>query len=795
MFRKTFSAITIILITFFSHNIYSQSKSVPTTIEGRVIETGRPVEFASVVLKNNNNIVVSGALTDSSGIFRLKANGPGSYSLEISFVGYNTKHIEVSVKHGVNKLSEPILISQSVSILAEASVTATYNEKHTDIEKTRINPSASIAASRGSITDLLRSASMVSIDNNNSISIRGNSKILILIDGIPSTIGSLDGIPASLAQSIEIITNPDARYDSEGTGGIINIITKKERGEGLSLSSSLNWGVTDRVNGDINVMFSAKGWNFGAGYSGKYHVEEVQSELDRLFYSSSNTIEQKIFSLQKQKTNTVSFNAVKKLKNGDQFTLNLKYFNPEINNHQQISGINSTASEMILVNRVNEFNHLRDLGEVIADYKKIIVKDISDITFRASFSRTKGQRPSKYYENGLFSMKALGGGHPTNYSFQTDYTYKISKNTLLDAGLRYFHRGNTFKFDTYQYDTLSHDWIYNQFFSADLTHSEDIGSVYFNITGKLNSKLSYKLGIRTEYGLSDLRIVKENEEIRTDNLFIAPFLLIKKDISDISSLSFSISKRITRPSYIQINPYINMLDKSVYETGNRYIKPEQITKFELMYNYSKNGTSFNSSLYYSTISDFISQVSSLYGDDALMLTYVNGESNIRTGADINIRHKFSKTININSGMSLFYGETKGRYNGFDLSSSSVMWSGNMALNLIPGKKSEIAIQYFYTSPATYPQFKTRAIHFMDIALKRVLIKDKLNASVVLSDVLNTKRWDITSDNSIYRLNNNSKNQSRVLWIGLTFNLNRIQQNRLQKKDDEGDQQGLIRIGY
>jgi len=84
---------------------------------------------------------------------------------------------------------------------------------------------------------------------------------------------------------------------------------------------------------------------------------------------------------------------------------------------------------------------------------------------------------------------------------------------------------------------------------------------------------------------------------------------------------------------------------------------------------------------------------------------------------------------------------------------------------------------------------------MDIALKRVLIKDKLNASVVLSDVLNTKRWDITSDNSIYRLNNNSKNQSRVLWIGLTFNLNRIQQNRPQKKDDEGDQQGLIRIGY
>ena len=796
MFNKSISLISVILLTLFSHNIYSQnSLQNNISLTGKVKEGEKNVEFASVVLKNSENKIVAGALTDSLGVFRLKASKAASYKLEISFIGYQTKILDITLKEGENKLTEPIMINASVNLLNEASVTASYNEKQTDIERTKINPSSSISASRGSITDLLRSASMVQIDNNNSISIRGNSNILILIDGIPSTLGSLAGVPASLAQSIEIITNPDAKYDSEGTGGIINIITKKENRDGFSLASSLNYGFTDRINGDANIMVNALGWNFGFGYSGKYHVEKVSSELDRFFYSTSNSIEQKIESVQKQKTNSLIFNAIKKFSNGDQLTLNFKYVNPEINNNQQIINLSTTLANTTFVNRENEFHHLRHMGEAVADYRKILKKDVSDITFRGSFSRTKGQRPARYFEDDVFVLKSLGGGHPTNYSFQTDYTLKTPNKTLIEAGIRYFHRGNTFKFDTYQYDSFTDDWVFNDFFSTDLTHGEDIGSVYFNLSGKLKKDLSYKLGFRTEYGVSELIIVKENEAIHTNNIFLAPFLLIKKDFNSQSSLSFSLSRRITRPTYPQINPYVNMLDKSVYETGNRYIKPEQITKVELMYNFSKNGTSLNASLFYNTISNFITQVSSLYGDDALMLTYVNGKRSEKTGIDINLRHKVSPALSFNSGGSLYYGITTGSFNGFDLASNSVMWSGNAAVNITPDKKSDISLQYFYTSPATYPQFKTKAVHFLDIAIKRLLIKDKLSASLTLSDALNTRRWDISSDNPIYRLNNNSKNQSRVLWIGLTFNLNRIQQSKSQKREEEGEQQSLIRIGY
>ena len=796
MYNKYFLLIAVIISTHFSQNIYSQNTAQTNiSLTGKVKEGEKPVEFASVVLKNSENKIIAGALTDSLGVFRLKASQAATFKLEISFIGYQTKILDITLKEGQNIMPEPVMMNASAKMLGEASVTASYNEKHTDIERTKINPSASISASRGSITDLLRSASMVQIDNNNSISIRGNSSILILIDGIPSTLGSLDGVPASLAQSIEIITNPDAKYDSEGTGGIINIVTKKDSRDGFSLSSSLNYGFIDRINGDANIMFNASGWNFAIGYSGKYHIEEVNSELDRFFYSTSNSIEQKIASVQKQKTNSVVLNASKKIKNGDQLTFNFKYVNPEINNNQQITNLSTTSASTSFVNRENEFHHLRNMGEAVIDYKKTLRKDVSDITFRGSFSRTKGRRPARYFEDDVFVLRSLGGGHPTNYSFQTDYTFRTPNKTLLEAGIRYFHRGNTFKFDTYQYDSITDEWVYNDFFSTDLTHGEDIGSAYFNFSGKLTKDLNYKLGLRAEYGVSKLNIIKEDESISTNNLFLAPFLLVKKELSSQSSLAFSLSRRITRPSYPQINPYVNMLDKSVYETGNRHIKPEQITKVELMYNYSRNGTSFNASLFYNTISDFITQVSSLYGDDALMLTYVNGKKSDKTGVDVNIRHKISSVLSLNSGGSLYYGTTSGSFNGFNLSSNSMMWSGNASVNITPDRKSDISMQYFYTSPATYPQFKTKAVHFLDIAIKRILIKDKLSASLTLSDAFNTRRWDISSDNSVYRLNNNSKNQSRVLWIGLTFNLNRMQQVKSQKREDEAEQQGLIRIGY
>lgn len=793
--------LAISALFFISFNAWAQNTNANSasqgqnSIVGRVVEGQDAVEYASVVLKNKKDSVIAGTVTDKRGVFKFQVKKSGKFILQISFIGYKTIEQEIEVKPGMNGIKKPIELAQHSATLNEAAVTASYAEKQSDIERTRINTSASIAASTGSVIELLRSASMVSVDNNNAISIRGNPNILVLMDGIPTTIGALDGIPASATQSIEIITNPSAKYDSEGTGGIINIITKKERRDGTSLSSTLNWGVANKVNGNVMASLNSSGWNLSLNYSGKYQVEEVNSELYRYFHTTGNSIEQKISSQRVDMNNMIGASASKIFNSGNTLALNLKYANPKLNNIQEINNMSSSLHDYDIQKRTNEFNHNRNMTEAIANYNIVLKPEKSELDLLGSFSQNKGDRRAHYLEDGLPSQRSQGGGYPTNYTLQADYTLKLPKQRVLEAGVKYFFRGNDFKFDTYQYNPAAGNWTYNNFFSSDLDYKENLYSLYLNYSAKLQNNISYKIGLRSEYSNSNLDIRKENEKIENDHLFISPFLLLNRELSKSSSLAFTLSRRVTRPVYLQINPFVNMIDKSVYETGNRDLVPEEITLAELAYNYSLNGSSLMASLFYNTTSNFITQITSLYGQEALMITYVNGRRGNKVGVDLNLKNKFNSWLTASLSANAYYGNTKGEVNGIDLASSKIMWQGNIAANITPSKKDDISLQYFYTSPAVYPQFESQAVHYMDASYKRVLIKNILTASITITDLFNNRRWNIVSDKEIYSLDNKSKNESRVLWVGLSFNLNKKQFSKPQKKEPAPEPESLIKLGY
>ncbi|MDD2583426.1 MAG: TonB-dependent receptor [Bacteroidales bacterium] len=766
-------------------------------VVGRVVEgpDAVAVEYASVVLKNAKDSVIAGTVTNKRGVFIFNVKGKGKHTLQISFIGYKTMEQEILIKPGINGIKEPIVLAQHSATLKEAAVTASYTEKQSDIERTRINTSASIGATTGSVIELLRSASMVSVDNNNAIYIRGNPNILVLMDGIPTTIGTLDGIPASATQSIEIITNPSAKFDSEGTGGIINIITKKEKRAGTSFSSTLNWGVANKVNGNLMAAFNRNGWNLSLNYSGKYQIEDIESELYRHFHTTGNFIEQKIFSERVDKSSMIGASASKLFNSGNSLSLNMKYSNPRLDNIQDINNINSSLQDYNSQKRVNEFNFNRKMAEVIANYKIVLKPEKSDLSLLGSYSQNKGRRRAYYLEDELPLQRSQGGGRPTNYTVQADYTLKLPKQSILETGIKYFYRRNDFKFDSYQYDNESDIWSYNEFFSSDLDYKENIYSLYVNYAAKLQNEISYKIGFRGEQSNSNLDIRKEGVQIKNNHLFLSPFALLQKEFSKSSSLAFSLSRRVTRPMYRQLNPFVNMIDKSVFEIGNRDLVPEEVTLSELAYNYSSNGRTFNFSLFYNVTNNFITEVTSLYDQEALMITFVNGDKSIKIGADLNLRNKFSTWLAASLSANAYYGETKGEANGIDLFSSKIMWQGNVAANITPSKKSDISLQYFYSSPAVYPQFESQAVHYMDASYKRVLIKNILTASITLTDVFNTRKWNIVSDNIIYSLDNRSKNESRVLWVGLSFNLNKKQLSKPQKKEPSQAQESLIKLGY
>ena len=252
------TTIFFFILSFHVYNSFGQVNG-GYEITGVVVDSvsKQPIEYASVaVYKKKDSLLISGSITNLKGEFVIKGVPPGKYVLKSTFIGYKTGKRAVDVVNASVNMDRPIELSSTSLNLGEVQITDKQNAKQVSIEKTKINVSQNISAVSGNITDVLKSQSNITIDAADNVYLRGSNKILLLIDGRPTTVSSLNSIPSSSVENIEIVTNPDAKYDAEGTGGIINIITKRKMIEGFAGSATINYGLLTRVNGGFNLNYS-----------------------------------------------------------------------------------------------------------------------------------------------------------------------------------------------------------------------------------------------------------------------------------------------------------------------------------------------------------------------------------------------------------------------------------------------------------------------------------------------------------------------------------------------------------
>lgn len=786
-----------VLILLWSIGISSFGQANKSySVSGTLIDSlnKQPLEYASVaIFKSIDNSLVTGAITNAKGAFTLNNLPVGKFSIKSSFVGYITKTTSIEINNTSIELSQPILMKSASLSLGEVQVIGKQNEKQINIEKTKINVAQNISAVSGNITDVLRSQSSITIDANDNIFLRGNGNILILMDGKPTTISALNSIPSSSIESVDIVTNPDVKYDAEGTGGIINIVMKKQGVSGMSGNASLNYGFNNRINGGLNFNLRKGIWDVGLSYNGKYERANIHSNLTRQLYSQSTIVEQEINSIQISPTQVAGLSISAKPTEKDLITFGLRVLYPDLTNTQNISGRQlQDTLPVTFFNRRNEIAFSRKVVESSLSYRKIIEKNRNEISFDAFYSRTKGSRPAEYYIENQFLQKSSGGGTPTNATIQVDYFKSLFQTGRMETGLKVFSRWNSFTYNFYDLDTINDIWIINPVFSNDLKHKEYIYSGYLMYSDSLSKKLFYKIGARLEYNTTDLIQKSINEEIYNHYLFPFPYLLLTRNINKAQSLSLSINRRVTRPTYMQLNPFINVIDQTTYETGNKNLKPEILDKVELNYSVIKEKYQFRSNLYYSSTKDFITQVSLLSPPDNLILTYVNGNRLNKIGSDLDYVYKFNKVFSVNPAISAFYTKSTGNYNGIDLSVNNFAWTGNIKTTIRPDQKTDIQILLNYNSPVALPQFNLSEIYYADIAIKRSFMKNKLALSFSLTDVFNTRKWIITSDNTAFRLYNSSKNETRIFWIGITYNINSFK-SKAQNNGTEIDNT-IIKLG-
>ena len=749
-------------------------------VKGRVVEAdGTPVMYAAVMLDSGKK-TVAGVMTEKDGTFLMKGNFNGKYIMKVSSIGYKTLKRELECPgKGMMDIGN-IILEEDNTLLDEAVLVAGETPKSVSVEKTRIQTASSAAAATGSVLEVIRGASSVSVDGSGGISIRGNSNVLILVDGIPTTLGGLESIPAANVQSIEIVTSPDVKYDSEGTGGIVNIISKKQSANLFNAMASFNYGFNGFLNGNVAMNYNKGRWGIRFNYNGKYEKDLIESELHRQIVSTGARVDQLIHATKRTSGQNAGINFQFKATPKDILTADFKVALPRMNNFQDFNAMRQTD---ITFNRENfegalGYRHLFDPGK-------------KEFSINASVSSITGHRPSYYYEGGKMVQKSQSGGHPFIAALQADYLTMWGKGKF-ETGAKMTYRQNNIDHKMFEWDDATQDWVLSIPLSNDLTHREYIPAAYAMYSGKFTEKLSFKAGVRFEYSYVTLHSIKEALDDHSDCWFLSPSLSLNWRVAPRWSLSAALTRRISRPTYPQLNPYINLIDKQTYETGNMQLQPEKANKLDLGYSYTGKYLTVNGNAYVTFTQNYINQVAYL-DNNILVTTYVNADFDAKTGLDHSIRYSPVRWLTVDLASNTFYSASRGTFKSADIRNQGWTNNSNIGLTIRPFNGTEIQAQYFVTTPQYFPQFTTRTIHYGNVGVKQSFLKNTLTVSALLTDVFNTRRWDVYSDNPVFTLLNNSKNRSRMFWLGISWNFHSFKPAKGARKNQEEDR-SIIRLG-
>ena len=766
--------------------VWCGAQQVKSTLSGRIYDNAdTPIAYASVAVYDGEK-PVTGTVTDNDGKFTLKvALQSKELQLVVEFIGY-TRHSQKFSPQQQAMNFGTIILNEETIFLQEATVTAKQINQKSTISHTTINASSNMVSNKGTAMDILRNASAVTVSNK-EISIRGNSNILVLMDGIPTTASDLTTIPANNIKSIEVITNPDASYDASGTGGIINIISKKTTLEGFSGMVSANYGFNHFATGGAALSYNKPKSSYRFSYNTKYEDDEINTTLQRIIKGSGTSVFQQMEAMKYTSNNNLTLGADLRINPKNRLGIELKGILPRINIKQEINNTitenNVTAKE----HRYNDVTWNRENLEGSVSYTGTLKPEVSELAVVGSVSKIWGHRPSYYYTEGNMTNRSNSGGSPFITSLQADYKHKLKGGTL-SAGAKITYRSNDIYHRFYQME--GNEWVYSQAMSNDLLHTETVPAAYIMFASGAGKKFTYKAGIRAEHSTVTLTSNHDAIEQTNHSIFLAPTLSGTYRISEKQDISLALSRRTGRPTYPQLNPYMSMVDAITYEQGNMFLLPETSTKLDLAYNLKNDKYSLFLNGYTNYTKDYISQIT-MIDEGKLITPYVNASSDIKYGMDLSVNWNPVKWANITLTSNTFYTSTEGEYNGAEISNKGVTNNSNLMLNFLPGKGTDIQCQYFITTPQYFPQLTTSLAHQMNLGVKQKIMKGTMTLSLLLTDVLNTYEWKVTSNNNIFDLTNISRNKSRMLWLGITYNFNSFKQKQNQKKETD---RSLIKLG-
>jgi len=695
-----------------------------TTITGRVSAqiidsaTKAPVDYATVsLIRVKDNKSVNGAVTDAKGKVTLQNVAPDQYKLVIGFMGYKSKSVLLKTtpeKPDAN--AGTIQLSGTQSNLKEVSIVGKTPLIESKIDKVVYNAEQDVTNPGGNAGDVMHKVPMVTVDIDGTPSLRG-SAVRVLINGKPSgTMASsvadaLKMIPAEEIKSIEVITSPSAKYDAEGAGGIINIITKRKTAQGINGNVSLAAG-TRQNNGNFGVNVKNGRLAISANGGGQYAIpQDTRVVLENQTYATNSSLVQSGFTRAKRYAYNGGFGLDYDFNAYNSFSTNIKY--NDFSN-------SSSGTFDVLQNAANGFQRFSENGRSAknvdwsADYRRTTKKEGEEFTVsgQASF----GRNTTDY---STYSILPVTGNTPlvegdntgknNEYTVQADYVYPFGKGIILETGAK-----GIFRTIKSKYADSNQDFDYTQ----------DVAAAYGVLSFKLAKTLDFKGGLRAEYtdisGTSGSQLNYKNNYF---NLF--PSAILSKALDKSTTLKLSYNRRMQRPGVDLLNPFLNQNDPQNQSQGNPSLKPELTDLLELGYSTFIKGSMINASVFYRQTQDVIESIyypeqrlttsanigknksfgGNLFGSynplpkwtlmgNFSLYTYdiTNAETNVSTGLYANYSIFGRSAISFNGGWSTeLFGVYSGRKKTFQGTTGAMVFYGGAFKKEIMKKKATIGV--------------------------------------------------------------------------------------------------------
>ena len=581
-------------------------------ISGRVTDavSGAPLDYATVTLQQKTDLKpVTGTTTDKTGRFAINDVKAGTYTLIAEFIGYQSYTRENVVVDKNNMVIDIKTISLSKKQATLESVTVTAGKKLIDnrIDKLVYNAERDITSQSGVATDILKKVPQVSVDVDGNVELAGSAGIRFLIDGKPSAaFGSnitdvLQSIPASQIKSIEVVTNPGAKYDAQGMGGIINIILKKSTVRGINGNLSLSAG-TRTDNGSFN--FNARKNNFGvnAFVSGNYRP--ALNTLTSTNRTSFDTAAKTTALLQQDGLNRhnrsgfqtgVGFDWTYKKNNSFTGSVSFNQFGNKGNgylNQSQVLSKQEGGSIFSDVNSISYTNSAFNSHNVDAslNYKRTFAKEDQELEIRVNTSLGNSHTSADNYQIGIPAKNRFYGNRSTNpgteneSEFQIDYTQPLKKDVMLGVGSKFSNIDITSNSAVLSYQANSQLYVPDQFLSNSLRYHQKVYAFYSELSLPVSNLFETKIGGRYERTEINSFYSNAQHQVSTPgyNTFV-PSIFFSKKLGEDQLIKLSYSKRIERPDYGDLNPFINTSDPKNITSGNPYLLPEIGHRIELGY--------------------------------------------------------------------------------------------------------------------------------------------------------------------------------------------------------------------